>query len=35
MKTAIKRTTMWLHNHGALSQRATDWMFRTFGLGGA
>jgi hypothetical protein len=35
MKTATKRATMWLHNHGVISSTATGWMFSTFNLGGA
>jgi hypothetical protein len=35
MKTAIKRTSMWLFNHGVISAGATDWMFSAFDLRGA
>lgn len=32
MKTAIKRTSMWLFDHGVLNARANTWIFRVFGL---
>lgn len=32
MKTAIKRSTMWLYNHGMISVHANNWVFSIFGL---